>query len=86
MDIQTVLEIASRIDIANILIITVIIVYFYNRLDNRMDKRFEHVDKRFDKIESKIEDMDRRLCRLEGAFSNKDCCMIKDDRLKQKAE
>jgi len=35
------------------------------------------IDKRFDKIEEKITDIDRRLCRLEGAFSAKECCAIK---------
>lgn len=52
----------------------------------QVDKRFEQVDRRFDKIEEKITDIDRRLCRLEGAFSSKDCCMIKDSRLNEKAE
>lgn len=32
------------------------------------------------KLDEKITDIDRRLCRLEGAFSAKDCCVIKDER------
>lgn len=36
---------------------------------------------RIDKLDEKITDIDRRLCRLEGAFSSKDCCMIKDHRI-----
>lgn len=54
----------------------------YQLLDQRFDKldqRFEKVDQRFDKLEEKMNDIDRRLCRLEGAFSAKDCCMIKDN-------
>lgn len=45
-----------------------------------------HVDQRFDKVDEKITDIDRRLCRLEGAFSSKDCCMIKDERQLKKTE
>lgn len=32
-----------------------------------------------------VRDIDRRLCRLEGAFSNKDCCMLRHDH-KEKAQ
>jgi hypothetical protein len=38
------------------------------------------LNSRIDKLDEKLTDVDRRLCRLEGAFSSKDCCMIKDDR------
>ena len=31
-------------------------------------------------MQGNITDIDRRLCRLEGAFASKDCCMIKDSR------
>jgi hypothetical protein len=41
---------------------------------------------KLEKLDEKITDIDRRLCRLEGAFSSKDCCMIKDDRLIRKVE
>lgn len=44
-----------------------------------MNRRFTQVDSRFDKLEEKITDMDRRLCRLEGAFSAKECCALKAD-------
>ena len=38
------------------------------------------------KLDEKITDIDRRLCRLEGAFSAKECCVIKEDRQIKKAE
>lgn len=53
---------------------------------NHFNNRFDKIDNRFDKLEEKVTDIDRRLCRLEGAFSSKDCCMIKDDRNIKKAE
>jgi len=41
---------------------------------------------KIDKLDEKVTDIDRRLCRLEGAFASKDCCMIKDERPMKKAE
>ncbi len=37
-------------------------------------------------IKEEIKDLDRRLCRIEGAISSKDCCMLKDERKIEKAE
>lgn len=48
--------------------------------------RFDRVDNRIEKLDEKLMDVDRRLCRLEGAFSSKDCCMIKEDRQMKRAE
>jgi hypothetical protein len=44
------------------------------------------MNKRFDRMEEKITDMDRRLCRLEGAFSSKECCILKEERHMKRAE
>lgn len=38
------------------------------------------------KLDEKVTDIDRRLCRLEGAFSAKDCCMLTTNREFKKAE
>lgn len=29
-----------------------------------------------DKLDEKLTDVDRRLCRMEGAFSRQDCCIL----------
>lgn len=50
-----------------------------------LNSKIESLEKRIDKLDEKITDIDRRLCRLEGAFSNKDCCMIKDSNKQKKA-
>ncbi len=34
-----------------------------------MEKRFEQVEKRIDRLAEKVEDIDRRLCRIEGAIT-----------------
>lgn len=44
------------------------------------------LNQRIDKLDEKLTDVDRRLCRLEGAFSSKDCCIIKEERHQRKAE
>jgi biopolymer transport protein ExbB/TolQ len=69
----------------------------FEMLENAMSKKFEEQDKKIDsvntalsqkidKLDEKLTDVDRRLCRLEGAFASKDCCMIKDDRHLRKAQ
>jgi len=48
---------------------------------------WRNLNHRIDKLdEKKLTDVDRRLCRLEGAFSSKDCCMIKDEKKMKQAE
>lgn len=37
-------------------------------------------------LKEQVTDIDRRLCRIEGALSAKDCCILKDDRQVKKAE
>ena len=34
---------------------------------------------KIDKLDEKLTDVDRRLCRIEGAMMNKDCCILKHD-------
>ena len=57
-----------------------------NQRMDRMDARFDKMDARMDKLDENMLQLDRRLCRLEGAFSSKDCCMIKDTSHVKKAK
>ena len=43
------------------------------------------VNSRIDKIDEKLTDVDRRLCRMEGAFSRQDCCMLSNNKHNDKA-
>jgi len=52
-----------------------IMLLLWNQLNGRLDK-----------LEEKITDIDRRLCRLEGAFSAKECCMLQHQHEQKKAE
>lgn len=74
-----------------------LMLFVWARLEKRfeiIDQRFQQVEQRFNQMENifhvkftllqeTVTDMDRRLCRLEGAFASKDCCMIKDSRHKE---
>jgi len=74
------------LDWQTILAIVVPICGLMSWIYSRLDKRFDKIDQRFDRLEEKVEDIDRRLCRLEGAFSAKECCVIKEDRHYRRAE
>ena len=53
---------------------------------NSLNKRMDSIECRLEKLDEKITDIDRRLCRLEGAFSSKECCAITIERSQKKAE
>ena len=48
------------------------------KLNDKIDKLDEKLSVKIDKLDEKLMDADRRLCRLEGAFASKDCCVIKE--------
>jgi hypothetical protein len=50
------------------------------------NKRFDKVDQRFDRIEREVQELRTSINRMEGAFYSKDCCVLKDDQQKKKAE
>jgi prefoldin subunit 5 len=66
-----------------------LMVIIWNSLNNSIDKlsvRIDKVGERIDKVESTIADLDRRVSRIEGMLSTKDCCMLKDQSQMKKAE
>ncbi len=69
-----------------IVIQTIIFICFMRSMWSHFNRKFEQIDKRFDKLDEKVMDIDRQLCRLEGAFASKDCCMIKYDRQIKRVE
>jgi hypothetical protein len=44
------------------------------------------LSKRIDDLAEEVKDIDRRLCRIEGALSAKECCMLKDEQKLKKVE
>ncbi len=63
-----------------------IMIVMWNSLNKRTDDVEKNLTSRIDKIDEKLTDVDRRLCRLEGAFSAKDCCVIKENSNRKIAE
>ena len=63
-----------------------LLLVVWNSLNSRIDKLDEKLGARIDKLDEKVTDIDRRLCRIEGAMAAKDCCMLKDERQLRKVE
>lgn len=57
-----------------------------NDLKFQIEKLEHNLQSQINKLDEKVTDIDRRLWRLEGAFTSKDCCMLKDDRIAKQAE
>ncbi len=65
---------------------TTLIIAAFGGMWVHFNKRFDKMDSRFDRIETDIKEMRTSLNRLEGAFYNRECCMLKEDRQKKKAK
>ena len=51
-----------------------------------LNSRMNQIEHKIEKLDEKVTDIDRRLCRLEGAFSSKEFCMLKDDKQLKRVE
>lgn len=63
--------------------------FMWNSINKRIDRlelRMDAMDIKLDKLNEKVNSLDRTLCRLEGAFSTKECCMLKQDQFIRRAE
>jgi len=67
-------------------IIIAILGGFLAYINNKIEGLDQKLSNKIDSLDEKITDVDRRLCHLQGAFSQKECCMIKDERKMTKAE
>ena len=53
---------------------------------NSLNKRFDRVEVRIERLSEDSHCIHNRVCRIEGAFASKDCCMIKDSNQLRKTE
>lgn len=90
---ESIIEIAKTLDIAQLVAMGIMIWFFYSRLEFKMEKLSQRIDaldikvsSRIDKVDEKLTDIDRRVCRIEGSLNSKDCCMLSDSRIKQRVE
>lgn len=75
-------EFLKEVNIAQIFIIFAGGWVFYNRLD----KKIEKMDIKLEKLSDKVEDVDRRLCRIEGSLSTHGHCLFNQAAPEKKAE
>lgn len=57
-----------------------------DKLSAQIQKVEDKLSAQIQKLDEKVTDIDRRVCRMEGAFNNKECCMIKDSSQLRKAD
>lgn len=74
-----VVEFLKQANITQLIAIGIMIWYFYNRLDIKIEKRFI-------RLEDKVEDIDRRLCRIEGSLSTQGHCLFNQEKQEKKAQ
>jgi len=79
-------EILLTVLMGGITLNIVLLGFLWTNLNNRIDKSEASLCMRLDKLDEKLTDVDRCLCRIEGAMSSKDCCVLKDERLLKRAE
>lgn len=91
MELDWIFQLLKEVNIAQILIMFCGMWFFYNRLDSKIDKTHERIDRveagigaridktneRIDKLSEKVEDIDRRLCRIEGSLTTHGHCLFK---------
>lgn len=94
------IDLLHEINLVQLIGIGIMLWFFYARLDNKIEKlelkfdgkfekidaRFEKIDVKFDKLSEKVEDVDRRLCRIEGSLSTSGHCLFNQCKPEQKAE
>lgn len=72
---DVVVEFLKDINIVQLVAIGVILWFFYSRLDSKIEKLGE-----------KVEDVDRRLCRIEGSLASQGHCLFSQKEGLKKAE
>lgn len=72
---DTIIEILKEINIGQLIAIGAMMWVMYGRLDRKIDK-----------LSDKVEDIDRRLCRIEGSLATKGHCLIEQTTTQRKAE
>lgn len=80
------LEFLKQVNIVQLAAILGMFWYFYNRLDQKIEKQKNELKQEIDKLCEKVEDIDRRLCRIEGSLSTHGHCLFNQVQPDKKAE
>jgi hypothetical protein len=80
---ELIIDIFKQINIGQLIAMGVMLWFFYSRLDGKLDK----VNERIDRLSDKVDDIDRRLCRIEGSLATQGHCLFSNQNTpKDKAE
>ncbi len=61
-------ETVKLINPVQLILIGLIVFYFYNRLDQKFEKRFDKIDERFDKVDEKFDKVDEKFDKVQQNF------------------
>lgn len=73
---EQIIELMKEINIAQIIVIFTGGWFFFNRLDQKINRQINRLDYKIEKIEEKIDDIDKRLCRIEGSLATQGHCLF----------
>jgi hypothetical protein len=76
---DTIIEAIRKMDIAQLIAIGSMFLFFYKRHQHEMNE----VAKEVKEIKTQVIDMDKRLFAIETMLHMKDCCMLKDNQMKK---
>ncbi len=81
-DVWQILQIMMWITGGQLTIVLAVVGFIWNNLGKKMDK----IDARIDKLCEKVENIDKRLCRIEGGLSTYGHCLLNHSAQDKKAE
>jgi hypothetical protein len=88
-----ILEGLKSLDIAQLIAMAIMFWFFYTRLDGKIEKSEERLTSEIEKVKlqvnrlsDKVEDIDRRLCRIEGSLATQGHCLFNQNPQDKKAE
>ncbi|MFI5343522.1 MAG: hypothetical protein ACHQUC_04800 [Chlamydiales bacterium] len=88
-----IIEFLKQVNIVQLAAILIMFWFFYSRLDQKIEKNknemkdeLGEIGRRIDKLSEKVEDVDRRLCRIEGSLSTHGHCLFNQAQPEKKAE
>jgi hypothetical protein len=73
---EQIISLLKEINIAQLLGMTIIFWFFYCRLDAKIEKGIQKSEDIERRLSDKIEDVDRRLCRIEGSLASQGHCFF----------
>ena len=79
---EFVTDILKTLDIPQLIAMGVIVWFFYSRLDKKMEK----LQLKMDRIDLRVQEVEKEIFAIKLIIHMKDCCMLKDPRLKEKVD